>query len=58
MGDHGGRNQDPAVEVGEQELGTCLGAVEADDAEVLRTDLLHARMEHAAGFANRSERSA
>ena len=41
-----------AVEVGEEELGACLGAVEADDAEVFGSDLLDAGMEHAAGLAD------
>lgn len=46
--DRGGRDQDAAVEVGQQEFGAGLGAVEADDAEVLGTDLLDAGMEQAA----------
>ena len=52
MGDGGGRDEDAAVEVGEQQLGACLGAVEADDAEVFGSDLLDARVEHAAGLAD------
>ena len=34
VGDGGGRDEDAAVEVGEEELGAGLGAVEAEDAEV------------------------
>ena len=50
VGDGGGRDEDVAIEVGEQELGACLGAVEADDAEVFGPDLLDARVEGAAGL--------
>ena len=48
VGDGGGRDEDAAVEVGEQELGADLGTVEADDAEVFRADLLHAGVQQAA----------
>src|SRR5450759_2351491 len=44
----GGRNQDAAVEVGEQHLGANLGAVEAEDAEVFGSDLLDAGMKQPA----------
>ena len=46
--DEGGRDQDAAVEIGEQQLGADLGTVEADDAEVFGTDLLDARMKQPA----------
>jgi hypothetical protein len=45
--DLGGREEDTAVEIGQQELGANLGTVEAEDAEVLGADLLDARMEDA-----------
>ena len=47
MGDGGGRDEDVAVEVGEHPLGAGLGTVEADDAEVLGSDLLDARVKDA-----------
>jgi len=53
MSDHRGRNEQTAVEVGEEELGTDLVAVKADDAEVFGTDLLNAGMEHPTGLAVR-----
>src|SRR5262245_57817849 len=52
VGDDGGREEDAAVEVGEEELGASLGAVEADDAEVFRADLLDAWVEDAAWLAD------
>jgi hypothetical protein len=45
-------DEDAAVEVGEEELGACLGTVEADDAEVFGTDQLHGRVQHTAELAN------
>ena len=48
MVDGGGRDEDVAVEVGEHQLGARLGTVDADDAEVLGTDVLDAWVEHAA----------
>jgi len=42
-----------AVEVGEQPLGACLGAIDGDDAEVFGSDLLDARVEGAAGVLDR-----
>jgi len=51
--DGGRRDEDAAIEVGEEELGADLGTVEADDAEVFRSDLLDARVERAGGFGNR-----
>ena len=44
-------DDDPAVEVGEEELGTYLGAVKAEDTEVLGPDFLDARMENTARLA-------
>src|SRR5689334_20766337 len=35
-------HQDGAIEVGEHELGACLGAIEAENAKVLGTDRLDA----------------
>ena len=52
MGDVGRRDKDASIEVGEEELGAHLGTVEADDAEVLGTDLLDARVQHAGRLAN------
>ena len=57
--DHeGGRDEDAAIEVGEQQLGAHFGAVEADDTEVFGTDLLDAGVEHAARLAGGASRSA
>ena len=50
--DGGGRDEDAAVEVGEEELGACLGTVEADDAEVFGPDLLDAGMEDTFGLGD------
>jgi hypothetical protein len=47
----------PAFEIGEEELGTRLGRVKADDAEVLGSDLLDAGMLHTAGLAERGRRA-
>jgi hypothetical protein len=58
VGDYGGRNEEAAIEVGEEKLGAGLGTVEADDAEVLRADLLDAGMEYTAGLAYRDGNSA
>ena len=57
VGNVGGRNEDTAVEVSEEELGTDLGAVEADDAEVFGPDLLDARMQYATRLADGLGRS-
>jgi hypothetical protein len=46
--DGGGRNQDAAVEISEQQLGANLGTVETDDAEVFGSDLLDAGMKQTA----------
>src|SRR5580704_8656303 len=54
--DLGGWEEDAAVEVGEQELGASLGAVEADDAEVFGPDQLDARMEHPPGLTGGDRR--
>ena len=42
MGQRGRFQQDAPVEVGEEVAGAPLGAVDGDDAEVFRTDGLHA----------------
>jgi hypothetical protein len=43
--DVGRWDEHPAVEIGEEKLGTHLGAVEAEDAEMIGADSLHARVE-------------
>jgi hypothetical protein len=58
VGDGRRRDADAAVEVGEEELGARLGAVDADDAEVFGPDLLDAWMQHAARLAEDGRRSA
>jgi hypothetical protein len=57
MLDHGlgvfdpeGREEDFAVEVGEGELGPGLGGINDENAEVLRTDLLHTGREGTQGL--------
>ncbi len=50
--DGGGRNQDVAIEIGEEELGAELGTVKADDAEVIGADLLDAGVPSAAGLGD------
>src|SRR5262249_16706441 len=52
VGDGPGRDEDATVEVSKEELGACLGAVEADDAEVFGSDALDAGVEHTAGFTD------
>ncbi len=52
VGDGGGRDEDGAIEVGEEELGACLGAVEAEDAEAFGTQLLAARMKDVTRLAD------
>jgi hypothetical protein len=49
--DCGQRDEDAAVEVGEQPGGAGLGAVDGDDAEGLGADGLDARGQEASGFA-------
>src|SRR5262249_857814 len=44
------RHQDLAKEIAEHPLGAGLGTINADDAEVLRSHLLHARMDDPAGL--------
>ena len=46
----GGRDQDVAIEVGQHPFGAGLGTIDTDDAEMFRTDFLHARVDDAAGF--------
>src|SRR4051794_39902104 len=48
MIDEVGRDKDAAVEIGEEEMGSRLGTVKADDADMLGTDQLDAGMENAA----------
>ena len=57
VGDGSRRDEDAAVEIGAKELGACLGAVEADEAEVFGADLLDARMEDAARLAEGRRRT-
>ena len=49
--DDSDRDEDAAVEIGEQGVGTGLGGVDGEDAEVLGTDGLNARTEDAVRFA-------
>ena len=51
--DDGGRHEQLAVEVGHHEFGTVFGAINADDAEMLRADLLDTRMEGAMRLVHR-----
>jgi hypothetical protein len=53
VGHDGGREQDGAVEVGEEELGAVLVTIAADDAEVLGADLLDAWVKDATRLAQR-----
>ena len=50
--DRGRRNEDTAVEVGEEEFGVAFAAVEAEDTEVVGSDLLDAGMQDAAGLGH------
>jgi hypothetical protein len=52
VGDGGRGDEDVAVEISEEELGAGLGTVEADNAEVVRADLLNAGMQDAARLAH------
>ena len=49
--DPGGRDEDAAVEIGQEEFGADFGGVKADDAKVFRSDLLDPGMELALRFA-------
>jgi hypothetical protein len=49
--DYGGLDEQSPVKIGEEKLGADLGAIKADDAEPVGSDLLDARMEHTARFA-------
>src|SRR5258708_2676740 len=51
--DGGGRDEDAGIEVSEEELGVSFAAVEAEDAEVIGSDLLDARVEDAARLGDR-----
>src|SRR5438128_9764478 len=46
--DNGWRDDDVAVEISKHPLGSGLGAINADDAKVLRTYILDARMDNTA----------
>jgi hypothetical protein len=48
MLDDGGWNQDIAIEVAQHPLGAGLGTIDADNAKMLRSDLLDARVNDAA----------
>ena len=50
--DDGGGYDDAAVEVGEHPLGAGLGAVDGDDAEVLRPDGLDPGVDRAEGLVD------
>ncbi len=50
VSDLGGRDQNIAVEVGKHPFGACLGTIDTDDAEVLRTDFLDPSMHDAIGL--------
>ena len=41
-------NDDVTIEVGKHPFGACLGAIDADDAEMLGTDFLHSGLNEAA----------
>src|SRR5207249_4851367 len=58
VGDGRGRQEDTAVEVSEEELGARFGTIEADNAEVLRTDQLHAGVQDAARLGDTRRRPA
>jgi hypothetical protein len=45
-------HEDSAVEVSEHHLGASLGAVDADEGEMFRTDRLDARMNYTTRFVN------
>jgi hypothetical protein len=50
--DRRGRDEDTSVEVGEEEFGVPFAAVKAEDAEVLGSDLLDARVDDATWFGH------
>jgi hypothetical protein len=52
MLDDGGRDVDSAVVVGEHDFGSGLGAIDAEDAEVLGSDGLDAGVKDAVGLVN------
>ena len=51
VGHPGGRDEDAAIEIGQEEFGAIFGRVKADDAKVFRSDPLDAGMELALRFA-------
>ncbi len=57
MSHGGGRDEDAAIEISDEKFGTSLGAVKADDAEVLGPDLLDARMKNAARLTQGGRRT-
>jgi hypothetical protein len=52
VGDFCGRDQDFPIEVCEHPFGPGLGAIDGDDAEVFRADVLDAGMNRAVGLVN------
>ena len=52
MLDDGGWDEDSAVEVGEHDFGPSLGAIDAEDAEVLGSDGLDPGMKDSVGLVN------
>jgi hypothetical protein len=54
VGDDSGRDEDVAVEVGEEKLGAAFVAIAADDGEVFGSDLLDAGVQDAAWLAEGS----
>ena len=50
--DHGGSDEDAAVEVGEHPFGTGLGAIDGDDTEVLGSDPLDTGTDHATSLVD------
>ena len=54
VGNPGGRDKDVTIEIGKQELGACLGGIDADDAEVFRADFLDRGCRIAHGLCNDS----
>jgi hypothetical protein len=54
---HPGRwDEDPPIEIGQEEFGADLGRVKADDAKMFWSDLLDAGMKQAARLTNRGGR--
>jgi hypothetical protein len=51
MLDLGRLDEHAAIAIAQHPFGPGLGAIDGDDAEVLWTDRLHARLDNAVGFA-------